>query len=374
MRARDLGIVIGRGRPGRANAITDVAGVRVGHATLDPRRRSARRRRGPGSDRRHGRRPARRRRLDRAGVRGLPPPQRQRRADGPRVGPRGRPCSTARSGSPTRTASGSSATRSSRDAVRARRSGRRAVVAARRRRDVGRPAQRHQRLPRDGWTMSTRRSPRPRRPGRGGQRRRRDRDGLPRVQGRDRHGVAGRRRERRRLDGRRARPGELRRAGLAPDRRRAGRRGDPDRPRSRARTTEDDDAPRSGAAAGLGLDHRRRRDGCAAAPPPVRARSPSAPGLGIARMGGTGAHSSGDLFIAFATGNRGLPQRPRPGDPRARPYDVRMVIDLVIDAAVRRGDRGDRGGDRQRARRRRDDDRPRRDHRPRACRTTGCST
>jgi D-aminopeptidase len=34
VRARDLGIVIGRGRPGSANAITDVAGVRVGHATV----------------------------------------------------------------------------------------------------------------------------------------------------------------------------------------------------------------------------------------------------------------------------------------------------------------------------------------------------
>src|SRR4051812_26022999 len=34
VRARDLGIVVGRGRPGPANAITDVAGVRVGHATL----------------------------------------------------------------------------------------------------------------------------------------------------------------------------------------------------------------------------------------------------------------------------------------------------------------------------------------------------
>ena len=33
-RARDLGIVIGEGRPGPLNAITDVAGVRVGHATL----------------------------------------------------------------------------------------------------------------------------------------------------------------------------------------------------------------------------------------------------------------------------------------------------------------------------------------------------
>ncbi len=34
MRARDLGIVIGRGTPGPANAITDVSGVRVGHTTL----------------------------------------------------------------------------------------------------------------------------------------------------------------------------------------------------------------------------------------------------------------------------------------------------------------------------------------------------
>ena len=34
MRARDHGIVIGQGTPGRHNAITDVAGVRVGHRTL----------------------------------------------------------------------------------------------------------------------------------------------------------------------------------------------------------------------------------------------------------------------------------------------------------------------------------------------------
>lgn len=34
MRARDLGIVIGEGSPGRHNAITDVPGVRVGHATI----------------------------------------------------------------------------------------------------------------------------------------------------------------------------------------------------------------------------------------------------------------------------------------------------------------------------------------------------
>jgi len=34
VRARDLGIVIGEGRPGPMNAITDVPGVRVGHTTL----------------------------------------------------------------------------------------------------------------------------------------------------------------------------------------------------------------------------------------------------------------------------------------------------------------------------------------------------
>src|ERR1700756_2420327 len=34
MRARDYGIVIGAGTPGPRNAITDVAGVRVGHRTL----------------------------------------------------------------------------------------------------------------------------------------------------------------------------------------------------------------------------------------------------------------------------------------------------------------------------------------------------
>ena len=34
MRARDLGVVIGYGRPGQHNAITDVAGVLVGNKTL----------------------------------------------------------------------------------------------------------------------------------------------------------------------------------------------------------------------------------------------------------------------------------------------------------------------------------------------------
>jgi D-aminopeptidase len=53
-------------------------------------------------------------------------------------------------------------------------------------------------------------------------------------------------------------------------------------------------------------------------------------GLGIARAGGTGGHTSGDIFIAFATGNR-LP----PGDAEhpdvLAGYDVRGVGDIVID-------------------------------------------
>jgi D-aminopeptidase len=53
------------------------------------------------------------------------------------------------------------------------------------------------------------------------------------------------------------------------------------------------------------------------------------PGLGIARAGGTGGHTSGDLFIAFATGNC-LPLGR--DDESPLDYDVRAVGDRVIDA------------------------------------------
>ena len=53
-------------------------------------------------------------------------------------------------------------------------------------------------------------------------------------------------------------------------------------------------------------------------------------GLGIARAGGTGGHTSGDLFIAFSTGNR-LPQE-LDERPRTITYDVKAVGDGVIDA------------------------------------------
>ncbi|HEY7968615.1 MAG TPA: P1 family peptidase [Candidatus Limnocylindrales bacterium] len=54
-------------------------------------------------------------------------------------------------------------------------------------------------------------------------------------------------------------------------------------------------------------------------------------GLGVARMGGTGAHSSGDLFLCFATGNRSLPRTSFRADPRVV-VDLRGLNDFAIGA------------------------------------------
>ncbi len=51
-------------------------------------------------------------------------------------------------------------------------------------------------------------------------------------------------------------------------------------------------------------------------------------GLGIARVGGTGGHTSGDLFIAFATGNR-LPQ-----DLEDRPTPTTYAVTALSDSAI----------------------------------------
>ena len=51
--------------------------------------------------------------------------------------------------------------------------------------------------------------------------------------------------------------------------------------------------------------------------------------LGIARMGGIAAHSSGDLIIAFATGNRGLSRAAGERDARLT-VEARMVVDRAI--------------------------------------------
>jgi D-aminopeptidase len=52
-------------------------------------------------------------------------------------------------------------------------------------------------------------------------------------------------------------------------------------------------------------------------------------GLGVARTGGAGEHSSGDLFIAFATGNRGLAADDQAG---GRPFtrEIRALDDAWI--------------------------------------------
>src|SRR4029079_13157091 len=54
-------------------------------------------------------------------------------------------------------------------------------------------------------------------------------------------------------------------------------------------------------------------------------------GLGVARMGGTGAHSSGDLFLCFASGNRTLPRTTFRSDPRLA-AEIRALNDFAIGA------------------------------------------
>jgi D-aminopeptidase len=49
--------------------------------------------------------------------------------------------------------------------------------------------------------------------------------------------------------------------------------------------------------------------------------------LGLARMGSAANHSSGDLVLAFATGNRGLTTTDQPGEAAPVTHDVRMVLD-----------------------------------------------
>lgn len=51
--------------------------------------------------------------------------------------------------------------------------------------------------------------------------------------------------------------------------------------------------------------------------------------LGIARMGGIASHGSGDLIIAFATGNRGLSRMAGERDPHIT-VDLKMVVDRAI--------------------------------------------
>lgn len=51
--------------------------------------------------------------------------------------------------------------------------------------------------------------------------------------------------------------------------------------------------------------------------------------LGLGRMGSVASHGSGDLFLAFATGNRGMSRSAGERDARLT-ADARMVVDRVI--------------------------------------------
>ena len=53
-------------------------------------------------------------------------------------------------------------------------------------------------------------------------------------------------------------------------------------------------------------------------------------GMGVARMGSYASHGSGDLFVAFATGNRDLSRSASEDDPRAT-VEVRLVVDGHIN-------------------------------------------
>jgi D-aminopeptidase len=53
-------------------------------------------------------------------------------------------------------------------------------------------------------------------------------------------------------------------------------------------------------------------------------------GMGVARMGSYASHGSGDLFLAFATGNRGLSHNGGEDDPR-RTVGLQMVVDQHIN-------------------------------------------
>ena len=374
-------------RTGEHDAITDVAG-RAGRPH-DPDRRATGRWSSAQGPVRTGVTvvvPHERRRLDGAGLRRLPPAQRQRRADRPRMGPRIGHARRRRSAITNTHSVG--IVRDALIAARRRRApaGAAPLVAARRRRDLRRRRSTTSTASTCGPSTSTR--PSRRRPAgavAGGQRRRRDRDDLPRVQGRDRDRVAGRARRRRRLDGRRARPGQLRRARAAPGRRRSGRPARSPSTRSRARGTRQE-AIDGGGAAGGGLGGRTGRSptgpGGGSIIVVVATDAPLLPhqcerlaqraSLGIARMGGIASHGSGDIFIAFATGNRGLGATSAQQDAR-QPVDARMVGGQRHLAAVPGDGRGHRGGDLNALLAAADDDRPRRDHGARASTTSGCS-
>ena len=130
-------------------------------------------------------------------------------------------------------------------------------------------------------------------------------------------------------------------ARAAAHRRRAGRRGDPSR---RGRIAVGGRSDRGARAAGAGSII-----GIVATDAPLLphqcARLARRAASGSRGSAATPRSASGDIFLAFATGNRGLP-RDRGEDAHGRRSALRMVVAGRRPAL--RGDRGgDRGGDRR---------------------------
>ena len=133
----------------------------------------------------------------------------------------------------------------------------------------------------------------------------------------------------RRVDRRGAGPGQLRRRAscCASTACRSGRPS----PRDEVPSPWDQvDALQRPGGAGGGLDHRDRGDRCARCSPTSARGWRSGSGWASRGWAATRSHGSGDLFVAFATGNRG----PRRGAARTIPrptVDLRMVVDEHIN-------------------------------------------
>src|SRR5437588_3504347 len=232
----------------------------------------------------------------------------------------------------------------------------RRVVPAGGGRDVGRGLERHQRLPRHERGSVGGHGQCPRRPGRRGECRWRDGDGVQPVQGRHRDGVSPPRG--RRLYRRRSGAVQLRRPCAAAHCRRASGSRDPGPapvPRAVRRRTV---GARYAARRRRGLDYHRRGHGCPAASAPAQADRQ-------AGCAGRGSHGRARGALVGRHLHRLFDREP-PRLPGFRGGTHRHGSRRAHHAAVRGDGAGHRRGDRQRDARRGNDDRRRRPHGVRA--------
>ena len=101
--------------------------------------------------------------------------------------------------------------------------------------------------------------------------------------------------------------------------------------------------------AGRGLDHRRSSRRMRRSLPHQLDRLAQRAGLGIARVGGGGGNSSGDIFLAFSTANAGRMTSSRTDDGR-RARSASTCSRSARSPPVLGRDRGHRGSDPERAR------------------------